>query len=270
MAAAAATATAAATAAAAMAPIDILAYVSCVAVVPVIPLIESPMASGLSASGSDSSGSDAVQEKLPPHRPNAVEVAFHTAYDNLRKKFPLLKPDVIYNMDETGFEPGLPPNKDGSNASGEFLPSTIKDARMRNKFGQSSPIDFTWEPESNLPGYASLVREFIKGWVEGGKALLELDRKRDRDARPAMRSATSASVRIGRMTQTRLASPLSRSDHYRPSERRTRCAYAHARVVARYTPLKATKATTTMLLPAATAVRALAVARCCPVEYALS
>mmetsp|Transcript_29044 Transcript_29044/g.72871 ORF Transcript_29044/g.72871 Transcript_29044/m.72871 type:complete len:132 (-) Transcript_29044:428-823(-) len=76
----------------------------------------------------------AVQEKLPPHRPNAVNVrvaggtkeynqpkfreanpqtldAFYTAYENLRKKFPLLKPDAIYNMDETGFEPDLPSNK---------------------------------------------------------------------------------------------------------------------------------------------------------------
>ncbi|KAJ1622795.1 hypothetical protein T492DRAFT_1059809 [Pavlovales sp. CCMP2436] len=81
-------------------------------------------------------GKKAVQEKLPPHHPNAVEVAvrvvggtkdynqtkfreanpqtldaFYTAYENLRKKFPLLKPDTIYTMDETGFEPDLPSNK---------------------------------------------------------------------------------------------------------------------------------------------------------------
>ncbi|KAJ1631750.1 hypothetical protein T492DRAFT_869369 [Pavlovales sp. CCMP2436] len=108
-------------------------------------------------------GKKAVQEKLPPHRPNAVEVAtldaFYTAYENLRKKFPLLKPDAIYNMDETGFEPDLPSNKEQVEFEVEW-----------ERFEQSSPIDFIWEPESNLQGYASLVREFIKEWVEGGKA----------------------------------------------------------------------------------------------------
>ncbi|KAJ1620861.1 hypothetical protein T492DRAFT_887984 [Pavlovales sp. CCMP2436] len=48
-------------------------------------------------------------------------------------------------------------------------PSMIHDARMGSKLfefevewdGWTNPIDFTWEPEVNLPGYADLVRDFI-------------------------------------------------------------------------------------------------------------
>jgi hypothetical protein len=57
-------------------------------------------------------------------------------------------------------------------------PSMIHDARMGSKLvefevewdGWTNPIDFTWEPEVNLPGYADLVRDFIAEWKEAGKA----------------------------------------------------------------------------------------------------
>ncbi|KAJ1632863.1 hypothetical protein T492DRAFT_838103 [Pavlovales sp. CCMP2436] len=57
-------------------------------------------------------------------------------------------------------------------------PSMIHDARMGSKLvefevewdGWTNPIDFTWEPEVNLPGYADLVRDFIAEWKEAGNA----------------------------------------------------------------------------------------------------
>ncbi|KAJ1633460.1 hypothetical protein T492DRAFT_866738 [Pavlovales sp. CCMP2436] len=57
-------------------------------------------------------------------------------------------------------------------------PFMIHDARMGSKLvdfevewdGWTNPIDFTWEPEVNMPGYADLVRDFIAEWKEAGKA----------------------------------------------------------------------------------------------------
>jgi hypothetical protein len=54
----------------------------------------------------------------------------------------------------------------------------IHDVRMKGKHvefeveweGFAQPIDFTWEPEANLPGYTDLVRNFIEEWQGGGKA----------------------------------------------------------------------------------------------------
>jgi hypothetical protein len=79
----------------------------------------------------------------------------------------------VISDDESGDE-----TDEGSEASEEYLPSMIHNARTKGKVvefeveweGFENSIDFTWEPEANLPGYASLVRDFIAEWKGVGKA----------------------------------------------------------------------------------------------------